>query len=270
MIFIWLSTAFGKEMTLEGDQFCSYRPKTEIFGLSVSDKLEMEKGVECEVCSSQKECKSFKDKLLTIPSPEEALTGRSNSIQVSDLHFVLGSKVKQPFPSGLELAMFGMGCFWGVEALFWQAKGVYSTQVGYAGGFTPNPLYEEVCTGYTGHAEVVRVIYDPQVISYRKLLKIFWESHDPTQGMRQGIDIGNQFRSVIMVYSQDQRDMANESRFLYQKLLYKAGLTSINTEIRPATEFYFADEYHQQYLAKNPGAYCGLGGTGVELPDSFE
>ena len=268
MLFLFLLFPIlisSKEMTLEGDQFCSYRPKSEIFDLSTSDHLELDKGYECEVCSSQKECKTFKDKLLTIPSPEEALTGRLLPLQVSDSHFVLGTKVKAPFPPtlNLELAMFAMGCFW-------KEPGVYSTQVGYAGGFTPNPSYEEVCTGYTGHAEVVRIVFDPSVVSYRKLLKRFWESHDPTQGMRQGVDIGNQFRSAIFAFSQEQRDMAIESRYLFQKLLYRAGLGSIQTEIRPASEFYFAEESHQQYLAKNPGTYCGLGGTGAELPDSFE
>ena len=148
--------------------------------------------------------------------------------------------------------------------------GVYSTQIGYTGGFTPNPVYEEVCSGYTGHAEAVRVVFDPEVVTYRKLLKLFWESHDPTQGMRQGVDIGTQFRSLIMAFSQDQRDIAIESRFLFQKLLFKAGFGIITTEIRPTAEFYFAEEYHQQYLAKNSGEYCGLGGTGVELPDSYE
>jgi peptide-methionine (S)-S-oxide reductase len=262
--------SLSKEMTLEGDQFCSYRPKVEIFDLHASDTLELDKGYECEVCSSQQECKTIKDKPILIPSPEECLTGRQEALQISDHHFVLGTKTKPLFPPGMEMAIFGIGCFWGPESLYWKEPGVYSTQVGYAGGFTPNPINDEVCSGFTGHAEVVRVVYNPEVVSYRKLLKRFWESHDPTQGMRQGVDEGTWYRSMIMVFTQEQRDIAMESRYLYQKLLFKAGLGSITTEIRPASEFYYAEEYNQQYLAKNPESLCELGGTGVELPDSFE
>lgn len=265
-----LQLGLAKQMTLEGEQFCSYRPKTEIFDLKSSDMLEIEKGYECEVCSSQASCKSIKEKPLSVPSPEDALVGRDKPVVVSDFHFVLGTKTKPPFPSKMEIAVFGMGCFRGAEALFWKQKGVFTTHVGYSAGFTPNPLGEEVCSGFTGHAEVVRIVFDPEVITYRKLLKLFWESHDPTQGMRQGVDIGTWYRSLIMVFTQDQKEAAIESRALYQKLLLKAGLNLITTEIRPASEFYYAEDYNQQYLAKNPEGICELGGTGVELPDSYE
>lgn len=268
LLLLHLSQA--KQMTLEGEQFCSYRPKSEIFDLKSSDMLEIEKGYECEVCSSQASCKSIKEKPLAIPSPEDALVGRDKPVAVSDFHFVLGTRTKPPFPSKMEIAVFGMGCFRGAEALFWKQKGVFTTHVGYSGGFTPNPLGEEVCSGFTGHAEVVRIVFDPEVISYRKLLKLFWESHDPTQGMRQGVDVGTWYRSLIMVFTQDQKEAAIESRVLYQKLLLKAGLNLITTEIRPAAEFYYAEDYNQQYLAKNPEGICELGGTGVELPDSYE
>jgi peptide-methionine (S)-S-oxide reductase len=259
----------SKQMTLEGEQFCSYRPKSEFFNHK-SEKLEIEKGYECETCSSQASCKTVKEIPLKVVSPEDALVGRIQPVQVSDFHFVLGTRTKPPFPSKSELAVFGMGCFRGAEAIFWKIKGVISTHVGYAGGFTPNPLGEEVCSGFTGHAEVVRIVFDPEVVTYRKLLKAFWEGHDPTQGMRQGVDVGTWYRSLVMVFTQEQKEAAVESRNLFQKLLFKAGLDEITTEIRPANEFYYADDSDQQYLAKNPEGVCELGGTGVELPDSYE
>jgi peptide-methionine (S)-S-oxide reductase len=209
-------------------------------------------------------------KKLTIPTPEEALPGRSEAMPVPERHFVNGHPLKPPFPEGMEMAMFGMGCFWGAERKFWQQEGVYSTAVGYAAGSTPNPTYREVCSGLTGHNEVVRVVYDPKVISYEALLQLFWESHDPTQGMRQGNDVGTQYRSGIYVYSDEQRQAAEVSRDAYQQALRKAGYGIITTEILDAPEFYYAEDYHQQYLAKNPGGYCGLGGTKVCFPDAIK
>ena len=202
-------------------------------------------------------------KKLEIPTPDEALPGRSEEMPVPDLHFVNGHNLLPPFPDGMQLAMFGMGCFWGAERKFWEEPGVYSTMVGYAAGHTPNPGYQEVCSGMTGHNEVVRVVFDPTHIGYEKLLKLFWESHDPTQGMRQGNDIGTQYRSGIYYYTEAQQDAALASRAHYQAMLSAAGQGVITTEILPAPPFYYAEEYHQQYLAKNPGGYCGLGGTGV-------
>ena len=204
---------------------------------------------------------------LTIPSPEEALPGRpERAFVVPDRHFVLGTPLEPPFPEGLEQAVFGMGCFWGAERKFWQLPGVYSTAVGYAAGHTPNPTYREVCSGKTGHAEVVLVIFDPKQVSYDELLKVFWENHDPTQGMRQGNDVGTQYRSGIYYGDEAQKQAAEASRGAYQERLTAAGHGAITTEILPAPEFYYAEEYHQQYLAKNPDGYCGLGGTGVSCP----
>jgi peptide-methionine (S)-S-oxide reductase len=199
-------------------------------------------------------------------SPAGALPGRTERLVVPVAHFVNGNRLEPPFPAGMSLALFGMGCFWGAERCFWQRKGVYSTAVGYAGGFTPNPTYEEVCSGRTGHAEVVRVVFDPTMVSYETLLRIVWESHDPTQGMRQGNDVGTQYRSAIYCYGDVQRAAAEASRQVYQAALGAAGRGPITTEIREAPEFYYAEAYHQQYLAKNPGGYCGLGGTGVSCP----
>jgi peptide-methionine (S)-S-oxide reductase len=198
--------------------------------------------------------------------PEEALPGRQQPLAVPDRHYVNGHALKPPFPQGMEMALFGMGCFWGAERKFWQTQGVYTTAVGYAGGYTPHPTYREVCTGMTGHNEVVRVVFDPKVMSYEALLKVFWEGHDPTQGMRQGNDIGTQYRSGIYTYSEAQKAAALASRDAYQRVLSAAGYGSITTEVIDAPEFYYAEEYHQQYLAKNPGGYCGLGGTGVACP----
>lgn len=205
-------------------------------------------------------------KKLTLPSPEEALPGRTESMPVTNRHYVLGNPIQPPFPEGMETAIFGMGCFWGAERKFWELSGVYTTAVGYAAGITPNPTYREVCTGMTGHNEVVLVVYDPKVISYTDLLKVFWENHDPTQGMRQGNDVGTQYRSGIYVYSEEQKKLAEASRDTYQEALNKAGYGKITTEILNAPEFYYAEDYHQQYLAKNPGGYCGLGGTNVACP----
>ena len=203
---------------------------------------------------------------LKLPSPEEALPGRSERMPVPESHFVSGAPLEPPFPEGTELALFGLGCFWGAERKFWKTPGVVSTSVGYAGGFTPNPTYEEVCSGRTGHAEVVRVVFDPGKVSYDELLRVFWESHDPTQGMRQGNDVGTQYRSAIYTSGEASSATAEASREAYQKALDAAGHGAITTEIREAPEFYYAEDYHQQYLAKNPQGYCGLGGTGVACP----
>ncbi|RZM77281.1 peptide-methionine (S)-S-oxide reductase MsrA [Leptolyngbya iicbica] len=205
-------------------------------------------------------------KKLELPSPDEALPGRSEPMPVPDKHYVNGNALKPPFPAGMETALFGMGCFWGAERKFWQTDGVYSTAVGYAAGYTPNPTYREVCSGMTGHNEVVLVVYDPSVISYEGILKVFWENHNPTQGMRQGNDTGTQYRSGIYTYSDEQRKLAEASRDAYQQRLKQEGYSKITTEILDAPEFYYAEDYHQQYLAKNPGGYCGLGGTGVACP----
>jgi len=203
---------------------------------------------------------------LEMPTRESALPGRAAKMPVPATHFVSKAPLAPPFPAGLEVAMFGLGCFWGAERKFWQMPGVFSTSAGYAAGFTPNPTYEEVCTGRTGHNEVVRVVFDPARVGYEALLKTFWESHDPTQGMRQGNDVGTQYRSGIYVYSPEQRRLAEASRDAYQRVLKAAGYGPITTEILDAPEFYYAEDYHQQYLAKNPMGYCGLGGTGVSCP----
>ena len=205
-------------------------------------------------------------KKLTLPTVREALPGRSEKMPVPSTHYVNGHPLQPPFPAGMETSMFGLGCFWGAERKFWQLEGVYTTAVGYAAGITPNPTYQEVCTGMTGHNEVVLVVYDPSVISYEQLLKVFWESHNPTQGMRQGNDTGTQYRSGIYTYSPQQKQLAEKSRSIYQEALNKANYGQITTEILDAPEFYYAEVYHQQYLAKNPGGYCGLGGTKVECP----
>jgi peptide-methionine (S)-S-oxide reductase len=206
-------------------------------------------------------------KSLTIPSKAEALPGRSTPIPTATTHFVNGHPLKGPYPSGMQKALFGLGCFWGAERKFWElGDGVYVTAVGYAGGHTPNPTYEEVCSGRTGYNEVVLVVFDPKVISYEQLLKTFWESHDPTQGMRQGNDIGTQYRSGIYVFDEAQRKAAEESKAMYGKALADKRYGAITTEILDAPDFYFAEDYHQQYLAKNPFGYCGLGGTGVSCP----
>jgi peptide-methionine (S)-S-oxide reductase len=205
-------------------------------------------------------------KKLSLPTPQEALPGRATEMPVPNQHFVNQNPLKPPFPAGLETAMFGLGCFWGAERKFWQLPGVYTTAVGYAAGLTPNPTYQEVCTGMTGHNEVVLVVFDPKEISYAQLLKVFWESHNPTQGMRQGNDTGTQYRSGIYVYSPEQKQLAAASRDAYQEALTKAGYGKITTEILDAPQFYYAEDYHQQYLAKNPNGYCGLGGTKVACP----
>ena len=209
----------------------------------------------------------FMRKTTALPSAAEALPGRAQAIPTATTHFVNGSKLKPPYPAGLEQAVFGLGCFWGAERKFWElGDGIHATAVGYAGGHTPNPTYEETCSGRTGHTEVVLVVFDPKKISYEKLLKTFWESHNPTHGMRQGNDVGTQYRSAIYTYSDAQKKAADESKALYQKALSSKGLGAITTEIKPAGAFYFAEDYHQQYLAKNPAGYCGLGGTGVSCP----
>jgi peptide-methionine (S)-S-oxide reductase len=208
----------------------------------------------------------FGRKKMEMPSAEAALPGRDAEMPVPAAHFVNGHPLKPPFPEGLEMAMFGMGCFWGAERKFWQADGVYTTAVGYAAGFTPNPTYQEVCSGLTGHNEVVLLVFDPKKVSYDQILKIFWENHDPTQGMRQGNDYGTQYRSGIYYFDDAQRQAAEVSRDMFQTALTAKHYGPITTEILPAPTFYYAEDYHQQYLAKNPGGYCGLGGTGVSCP----
>jgi peptide-methionine (S)-S-oxide reductase len=199
-------------------------------------------------------------------APEDALSGRPDPIPVPDRHFVLGTPLKPPFPDGLQTAVVGMGCFWGAERVFWQAPGVYTTAVGYAGGYTPNPTYEETCSGRTGHTEAVLVVFDPEQTSYEEILRLFWENHDPTQGMRQGNDMGTQYRSAIYTASDEQAKAVEASRALFGERLKAAGYGDITTEVAPLGEFYYAEDYHQQYLAKVPNGYCGLGGTGVSCP----
>jgi peptide-methionine (S)-S-oxide reductase len=209
---------------------------------------------------------SFFRNKTTMIEPDEALPGRDERMPVPDRHEVLGTPLRPPFPDGLEQAIVGMGCFWGAERVFWQAPGVYTTAVGYAGGYTPNPTYEEACSGRTGHTEAVLVVFDPAVTSYEEILRLFWENHDPTQGPRQGNDVGTQYRSAVYWTSEAQREALERSRDAYQQVLADAGYGPITTELAPAGEFYYAEGYHQQYLAKNPNGYCGLGGTGVACP----
>ena len=206
-------------------------------------------------------------KKATLPRREDALPGRDQKMSVPEQHYINEHSLQMPFPEGMQLALFGLGCFWGAEKIFWLLNGVYTTAVGYTAGYTPNATYQEVCSGMTGHNEVVFVVFDPSIISYQNLLKIFWQSHDPTQGMQQGNDVGTQYRSGIYTYSDEQRKQAETSRDFYQQALSFSGHHQITTEIISASEFYYAEDYHQQYLAKNPGGYCGLGGTGVTYPD---
>ena len=209
----------------------------------------------------------FMRKTTALPSAAEALTGRATPVPTASRHFVNGRQIEPPYPEGLQQAVFGLGCFWGAERKFWELRdGVYTTAVGYAGGQTENPTYEEVCSGRTGHTEAVLVVFDPKKISYDELLKIFWENHNPTQGMRQGNDVGTQYRSAIYTFGEAQQKAAAASKAVYQKALAAKGLGAITTEVAPAGKFYFAEDYHQQYLAKNPAGYCGLGGTGVSCP----
>ena len=212
----------------------------------------------------------FFDKKAKMPSAADALPGRAERMPVPPAHHVNGARLEPPFPAGTEQAIFGLGCFWGAEKKFWQTRGVYTTAVGYAGGVTPNPTYREVCSGLTGHNEVVLVVFDPDAVSYEDLLKVFWESHDPTQGMRQGNDVGTQYRSGIYYISDAQRAAAERTRDAFQQELAKASYGTITTEIVPAPDFFYAEDYHQQYLSKNPGGYCGLGGTGVSCPAGVE
>ena len=208
----------------------------------------------------------FNTQKSQMPEPDKALPGRATAMPVPSRHFINGMPLTPPFPEGTALALFGMGCFWGEEQKFWEAEGVYTTAVGYAGGYTPNPTYEEVCSGRTGHTEAVFVVYDPARISYEALLRIFWEGHDPTQGMRQGNDVGTQYRSAIYCYTEDHLAAAIASRDAYQAVLSAGGYGAITTEIAPAPPFYYAEDYHQLYLGKNPGGYCGVGGTGLSCP----
>ena len=209
---------------------------------------------------------AFMKKMTQLLPEASTLPGRKDKMRVPEKHFVNGNRIVPPFPAGLELAQFGMGCFWGAERLFWQTPGVYSTAVGYAGGATPNPTYEEVCSGFTNHTEAVLVVFDPQKVSYEALLKVFWEGHDPTQGMRQGNDRGSQYRSAIYTYGEAQMKAAAATRDMFQAGLTAKGYGKITTEIKPAPEFFYAEDYHQQYLGKDPNGYCGLGGTGVSCP----
>ena len=209
---------------------------------------------------------AFMKKMKTLLPASSTLPGRAEKMEVPERHFVNGNRLVPPFPAGMAQAVFGMGCFWGAERLFWQLPGVYSTAVGYAGGETKNPSYEEVCSGFTNHTEVVLVVFDPKKISYEQLLKTFWEGHDPTQGMRQGNDAGTQYRSAVFTFDDLQLEAARESKTSFEKELQKKGFPPITTEIRPAPEFYYAEDYHQQYLGKDPNGYCGLGGTGVSCP----
>jgi len=209
---------------------------------------------------------AFMKKLSKLLPSESTLPGRAGAIEVPEKHFVNGHRLAPPFPEGLQQAVFGMGCFWGAERLFWKLPGVYSTAVGYAGGETKNPTYEEICSGFTNHAEVVLVVFDPKIITYEELLKVFWEGHDPTQGMRQGNDAGTQYRSTIYTYGEEHARLAAQSKSAFEKALKAKGFGPITTEIRAAPTFYYAEDYHQQYLGKNPNGYCGLGGTGVSCP----
>jgi peptide-methionine (S)-S-oxide reductase len=209
---------------------------------------------------------AFMKKMTSLLPTENTLPGRATAVEVPDKHFVSGHLLKPPFPAGMQQAVFGMGCFWGAERLFWKMKGVYSTAVGYAGGDTKNPTYEDVCSGRTNHAEVVLVVFDPKAVSYEELLKTFWEGHDPTQGMRQGNDAGTQYRSAIYAYGDEQLKAAQKTKDAFEQALKQRGLGAITTEIGAAPEFYYAEDYHQQYLGKNPNGYCGLGGTGVSCP----
>ena len=208
---------------------------------------------------------SFRHK-TTMIDPAQALAGRQDEMPIAGLHAVLGTPIQPPFPEGFERAIVGMGCFWGAERVFWQAPGVYTTAVGYAGGYTPNPSYEEVCSGRTGHTEAVLAVFDPGKTSYEEMLRLFWENHDPTQGMRQGNDVGTQYRSAILWCNEQQRELAEASKETYAERLRAAGYAEVTTELARAGEFYYAEDYHQQYLAKNPNGYCGLGGTGVSCP----
>ena len=208
----------------------------------------------------------LRQKKLDLPTPDKALPGRDTPMPVPARHAVLGTPLRGPWPAGLEVAVFGMGCFWGAERLYWKLPGVYSTAVGYAGGITPNPTYEETCTGLTGHTEAVQVVYDPSVVSYEQLLKVFWENHDPTQGMRQGNDIGTQYRSAIYTTTADQLEAAEGSRSAFGPVVEKAGYGDITTEIRPLADFYYAEDYHQQYLERNKNGYCGIGPNGLTCP----
>ena len=262
MLFLYLSLVFASSRT------CTYNPRESIYLSYFSERLEKDGNLTCEKCQS--DCESLRGTLSDLPSPEEAMTGRQSAIPTSSTHYLLQTPIFPPFPPNFEEAVLGMGCFWGVEKLFWKQAGVFSTACGYAGGITPNPNYEEAYTGFTGHTEVVKIVFDPRVISYRKILKIFWENHNPTQGMQQGEDLGTQYRSVIMALTSEQREIAVESRALFQRELYKLGFGTITTEITPRYPFYYAEEYHQQYLAKRPGGYCGIAGTGAYLPRSFE
>ena len=246
---------------------CVYDSRALIVNSYLSEKREKNGDLRCDQCLQ--DCTALQQVLTTMPSEEEAMIGRQVPLVPENFHHFLQTPILAPFPAHLETMIIGMGCFWGVERLLYKQSGVFSTIVGYGGGSTPNPSYEEVYTGYTGHSELVSIQYDPRVTSYQKLLKVFWENHDPTQGMQQGEDLGTQYRSIIMPVNQDQQQIAFQSRNLFQRELYKTGLGTITTKIIPATAFFNAETYHQQYLSKRPAGYCGVAGTGVLLPESF-
>lgn len=246
---------------------CAYSPRALIVNSYLSEKREKNSDLRCDKCIQ--DCSNLQQTIVDMPNEEEAMIGRQTPIIPENFHHYLQTPILAPFPSHLETMIIGMGCFWGVERLFWKQPGVFSTIVGYGGGSTPNPLYEEVYTGFTGHSELVSIVFDPRATSYEKLLKVFWEYHDPTQGMKQGEDLGTQYRSIIMPINSYQQELAFQSRSLFQKELYKAGLGTITTKIIPATAFFNAETYHQQYLSKRPGGYCGVAGTGIKLPESF-
>lgn len=259
-LIIFISIASGT--------FCTYNERTIILNSYLSEKSEKNRDLTCPSC--KQDCELLKTTLSTLPNLEEAMLGRQEKMQFNTTHYLLQTPIVEPFPKHLEVSILAMGCFWGVEKLFWKEKGVIATAVGYVGGLTPNPNYEEAYTGHTGHTEAVKIVFDPRVTSFRKILRLFWENHDPTQGMRQGEDLGTQYRSMILAMTPEQREEAIMSRSLFQKELYKLGMGTITTQITPAFEFYYAEDYHQQYLSKRPGGYCGIAGTGAYLPKSFE
>jgi peptide-methionine (S)-S-oxide reductase len=248
-------------------QGCIYSSAQLIINSYLSEKREKNSDLRCLKCTQ--DCSSLKSTLQDLPQDEEAMLGRQESLIPENFHHFLQTPILPPFPSHLESMIIGMGCFWGVERLFYKQPGVFSTAVGYAAGITPNPNYEEVYTGFTGHTEVVLIVYDPRVTSYSKMLKVFWENHNPTQGMQQGEDLGTQYRSVLMPLNPVQQELAISSRTLFQKELFKGGFGQVTTRVIPATSFYYAETYHQQYLSKRPAGYCGISGTGIKLPKSF-
>lgn len=248
-------------------KFSTYDQANIISDSYLSEKREKNSDLRCPKCTQ--DCKKLRNTLLKLPDDEEAMLGSQSPILPTNFHHYLQTPILPPFPSHLESMIIAMGCFWGVERLFYRQAGVFSTAVGYAAGLSPNPTYEEVYSGFTGHTEATLIVFDPRITSYSKLLKVFWENHDPTQGMQQGEDVGTQYRSILMPLNEEQKETAALSRNLFQKELFRAGFGQVTTRITPATNFYYAESYHQQYLAKRPAGYCGIAGTGVRLPRSF-